>query len=234
MTLQYEAAPMLECVDERVVSPLEFELLEEASALAEVSVSTGVVDAEAGWKAQIEALEAKLEAVIETATRDVEIARHEAEMRTREDLRSEMEQQVAAKRTEVVRLMEQFDRERKQYFAAVESEVVSLALAIAERLLHREATLDPMLLRGVVHVVLSKVEGESRVTLRVPEGQAEEWREIFAGERSDVVVSVMSDGQLVTGDAVLETAVGRVQMGVRDQLKEIERGFFDLLEKRPS
>jgi flagellar assembly protein FliH len=35
-------------------------------------------------------------------------------------------------------------------------------------------------------------------------------------------------------ECVLETSVGRVELGVKAQLIEIERGFFDLLGQRPA
>jgi flagellar assembly protein FliH len=33
---------------------------------------------------------------------------------------------------------------------------------------------------------------------------------------------------------VLDTNVGRVELGVSAQLEEIERGFFDLMQQRPA
>lgn len=234
MILRYEDASVLECVQERSVLPLEFIALEAPNEVTEVLATASVGDADVGWKARVEALEAKLAAATETARLDVETARRNAELQTREELSSEMKQQTVEKRAEVAKLIEQFGRERAQYFADVEGEVVSLALAIAGRVLHREAMLDPMLLRAVVQVALVKVEGESAVTLRVPEGQVEEWCELFGPGRRGAAVTVVADEQLAVGDAVLETRVGRVELGVREQLKEIERGFFDLVEKRPS
>jgi flagellar assembly protein FliH len=35
-----------------------------------------------------------------------------------------------------------------------------------------------------------------------------------------------------TCEAVLETNLGTVDLGIRSQLEEIERGFFDLLDVR--
>ena len=76
---------------------------------------------------------------------------------------------------------EQFGRERARYFAGVEAEVVKLALAIAARVLHREAKLDPLLLAGAVRVALEKVAEDSAMVLRVPVEEVEMWRESFCG-----------------------------------------------------
>jgi flagellar assembly protein FliH len=45
---------------------------------------------------------------------------------------------------------------------------------------------------------------------------------------------VVGDERLAAGECVLETNVGKVELGVSVQLEEIERGFFDLMEQRPA
>jgi flagellar assembly protein FliH len=72
---------------------------------------------------------------------------------------------------------------------------------------------------------------ESSVTLRVSEEQTEYWKRLTQG--GQVVVTVVGDQRLATSECVLETSVGRVELGVKAQLEEIERGFFDLLGQRP-
>ena len=43
----------------------------------------------------------------------------------------------------------------------------------------------------------------------------------------------MGDSALPHGECSLETEVGSTQISLDTQLKEIEQGFFDLLEQRP-
>ena len=43
---------------------------------------------------------------------------------------------------------------------------------------------------------------------------------------------IVADEALAAGECLLETQLGSVDLGVRSQLAEIERGFFDLLEQR--
>ncbi len=130
-------------------------------------------------------------------------------------------------------LCEEFRKERARYFAGVEAEVVKLALAIAARVLHREAKLDPLLLAGVVRVALEKVAEDSTTVLRVPLDAVAMWREIFAGSTVSSP-QVVGDERLGEGECVLDTNVGRVELGVSAQLEEIERGFFDLMQQRPA
>jgi flagellar assembly protein FliH len=45
--------------------------------------------------------------------------------------------------------------------------------------------------------------------------------------------NVVGDPEVGPEECVLETKLGSADLGVRAQLAEIERGFFDLLEVRP-
>ena len=49
-----------------------------------------------------------------------------------------------------------------------------------------------------------------------------------------VMPEIAGDPALGLGDCVLEAQVGTVDLGVRAQLAEIERGFFDLIDRRPA
>jgi flagellar assembly protein FliH len=145
-----------------------------------------------------------------------------------------LEEKIAEEREGVLRTCEQFGRERARYFAGVEAEVVKLALAIAARVLHREAKLDPLLLSAAVRVALEKVAEDSATVLRVPAGEMELWRGVFSAQASQCSVQVVGDERLDGGECVLDTNVGRVELGVSAQLSEIEGGFFDLLQQRPA
>lgn len=127
--------------------------------------------------------------------------------------------------------LDEFRQQREEYFGRVEHEVVRLALAIAERILHREARLDPMLLAGAVRVALGQLSESTEVKLRVPADQAEMWAEMVRLMPSlPLRPEVRPDGELQGAEAVLEASLGTVDLGVRAQLAEIERGFFDVQE----
>ena len=106
-------------------------------------------------------------------------------------------------------------------------------MAIATRVLHRETVIDPMLLAGVVRVALEKLAGASDVVLRVPADTVERWRTGLL-VNPEISIQIVADERMSVGDCVLETNVGKVEFGVSTQLEEIERGFFDLLQQRPS
>jgi flagellar assembly protein FliH len=125
-------------------------------------------------------------------------------------------------------LVENFAAERDRYLLAAEHEVVKLALAIAARILRREAQMDPLLLTGAARVALGQLSASTEVRLRVPAADLDLWTEAMALiPNLPLRPAVVGEDGLRLGDCVLETGLGTVDLGIRAQLAEIERGFFD-------
>jgi len=148
--------------------------------------------------------------------------------------RSAFETQLNAVKSSVAAAIAQFKTERENYFNRVEPEAVQLALAIARKILHREAQIDPLLLTGMVHVALEKLEADTRVRLRAHPSDIPFWTEFFAQQANPSgKPELIGDPGLQRGECALETEFGSTQVSLDTQLKEIEQGFFDLLEQRP-
>jgi flagellar assembly protein FliH len=125
-------------------------------------------------------------------------------------------------------LAEGFARERERYLSAVEHEVVKLALMVAARILRREAQMDPLLLTGAVRVALGQLSSSTRVRLRVPQAEQALWTETILRLPNLAVRPEVVPGEgMQLGECMVETEMGSVDLGVRTQLGEIERGFFD-------
>jgi flagellar assembly protein FliH len=132
------------------------------------------------------------------------------------------------RKRELARLIEEFAEGRDRFLMSVEHEVVKLALAVAARILRREAQMDPLLLTGAVRVALGQLAAASEVQLRVPAAQVEMWTEAVALiPHLKMKPLVIADEEMRLGDCAVESKVGTVDLGVRSQLGEIERGFFD-------
>jgi flagellar assembly protein FliH len=214
----------------RNVSRLEFHPLERLEVLPEFVQED---QTELFLKEEVAALDGRLQSQAKQMSAEMELARSEARTEARREWEKELEERVAEERSSILNACEEFRRERTRYFAGVEAEVVKLALAIAARVLHRETKLDPLLLTGVVRVALEKVAEDSTTVLRVPVCAVEMWREVFAAG-AESSPRIVGDERLSAGECVLETNVGRVELGVSAQLEEIERGFFDLMQRRPA
>jgi flagellar assembly protein FliH len=173
--------------------------------------------------------EASADELAERITRE----RADATRQTEQRLRQEFEAQLQAARAPIAAAIAAFESQRVEYFARVEAEVVRLALAIAAKILHREAQVDPMLVAALVRMTIEKMREGSSVTVRVSPGRAPRWRELFASHTGVTRVEVSEDPDLTDQDCLLETELGVANFGLDTQLKEVEKGFFDLLALRP-
>jgi flagellar assembly protein FliH len=140
------------------------------------------------------------------------------------------------RKQQAARLIEGFSQERERYLRAVEREVVQLALAVSARILRREAQMDPLLLTGAVRVALGQLSGSTQVRLLVPAIDLDLWSEAIAALPNLAVKPTVAAGEgMRLGECVIETELGSVDLGIRTQLSEIERGFFDRAgRERPS
>ena len=148
-------------------------------------------------------------------------------------LKREYEDRANLQAGAVLNAVEKFAEESKQYYARVEIDVVSLALSIAAKILHRESQVDPQLVAALVQMALKQMKEGSAVQVRVRPEEAAWWREHFAAAQLHVNATVVEDSTLQPKDCVLETELGKANLGLDAQLKEVERGFFDVLAKKP-
>ena len=160
----------------------------------------------------------------------IDAAREEARTEGRVEFEHALERGLAAERARVEQVRLEFARDRERYFAAAEGQVVRLALAIARRVLCREVSADAMHLTGTVRAALSRVHDHAESKLKVPVAEVESWRAMFKDDLRDDI-AVVGEPALRTGECVLETSVGRVELGMESQMAEIERGFLELMQR---
>ena len=139
-----------------------------------------------------------------------------------------------AREAKMICAMEGFASERAAYFQRVESELVQLSLAVARKILEREAELDPTLLSGLVRIALDRMGAGTAVRLRVPPSQLSGWQGNDEWKRSRYAFEMAADDTLEPGDCVVETDLGSANFGFEAQLKEIEAGLLSILAQRPA
>ena len=148
--------------------------------------------------------------------------------------RMESEKATAEIRSQICSALQTFSKDRADYFGRIEAEVVRLSLSIARKILHRESQMDPLVLTGVVHVALQKLNSDTRVRLCTHPDEVRFWSDYFKQSKDGPSrVDIVGDPSLSVGQCTLETEFGTTQISLETQLKEIEQGFFDLLEQRP-
>ena len=161
------------------------------------------------------------------------LARMQAVAETEKRLKKEYEAKAEAEAAKVRQALELFKVERKDYFSRVEAQVVHLALAIAAKILHRDAQVDPLLVAALVRVAVDKLHDGSSVSVRVSPETAANWRDYMAIPHNGSTIAIVEDTHLGPDDCILETDLGSADFSIDAQLKEVEQGFFDLLAQRP-
>jgi flagellar assembly protein FliH len=141
-------------------------------------------------------------------------------------------------RAELAPLMERLARTiadlsstRDAFRREAEEDVVRLSLGVARRILHRELSIDPEALTGVVHVALGKFEGRELHRVLVSPDDHAAVSAALGSLRLPRRVEVIADPTLERGAALFETVKGTLDASVDTQLDEIERGFLDVLGK---
>jgi flagellar assembly protein FliH len=118
----------------------------------------------------------------------------------------------------------QFPIVRDRFLESAEKEVVRLALAIAERVLRREAQMDPLFLIGAVRVALGHLAANLRVRLRVPSAEADLWNETLSHiPNLRVRPEVIPDLTMQPGECRIESDMGSADLGLPAQLRTIQR-----------
>lgn len=110
-----------------------------------------------------------------------------------------------------------------------EADVVTLAIAIARRILYREIATDPDALMGLVRSALDKLDSREVRRVRVSPQDAPAIQQRLTG--MPFKVEIAADAKLQRGSAIFETNQGTLDASIETQLGEIERGFADLMKR---
>jgi flagellar assembly protein FliH len=113
-----------------------------------------------------------------------------------------------------------------------EDDLLRLALAIARRILHRELTVDPEAVAGLIRAALDKIQSQEIHRVRVHPDLEQPVRQALERMAAGRNVQVAADRGREFGDVVFETARGSLDASVETQLQEIGRGLADRLRGR--
>jgi flagellar assembly protein FliH len=112
-----------------------------------------------------------------------------------------------------------------------EKDLLKLAIAIARRVLHREVTVDPESIEGLIKVALEKLQSRDVCKVRVHPQHAAFMKASFDRISNSKKIELIADASLRCGDVLFETANGTLDASIESQLSEIERGFADRLQR---
>jgi len=129
------------------------------------------------------------------------------------------------------RAVEEIIEQRRRFRREAEEDVVRLALAIGRRVLHRELSIDPEALLGVVKAALARIEAREVSCLRVHPADVVLIQKHFQQAGRHEHIQVHGDPALERGAVVFDMARGSLDASVETQLEEIQRGLSDLIRR---
>lgn len=136
--------------------------------------------------------------------------------------------EIEAKRAaQVAELANCVAQEREKFLEMAEPDVVQLSLAIAERILRREAQVDPLFLVGAVRVALGQLAQSLHVRLRIPSPEAEIWGEAISRVPNlKVKPEIVCDPAMEAGDCAIESEMGSAELGLYAQLDTMRHALL--------
>lgn len=117
-----------------------------------------------------------------------------------------------------------------------EHDVVSLALAVARRVLHREIQVDEQAILGLVKAAFQNASLREVTHVRIHPQFVPVVQNLLQSMGAPISIQLSGDASLELGGVILETARGSLDASVDTQLDEIGRGFADamsLSRRRP-
>lgn len=171
-------------------------------------------------------------AQLEQALKETEAA---AYARGRHDAETEAHQRFSTTmKTTAERLaqsVKQLADLRPRLCKEAEADLLRLAMAIAQRILHRQLTIDPTALEALVKVSIDRLGRQEQIRARVNPSLREAVQAMLT-KLSSRPIEVAADSNLETGSLIFETSRGQLDASIHSQLDEIERGLIDRLENR--
>jgi flagellar assembly protein FliH len=120
---------------------------------------------------------------------------------------------------------------RKGLFETSEREVIRLALEIARKIIKREVAIDEELILALVRVALERVADQALITVRVnPKDYNAIERHRAASANGGALgesVKLVEDPLIARAGCIIETESGTIDARIEEQLREIEKGFFE-------
>lgn len=123
---------------------------------------------------------------------------------------------------------------RARFRRESEPELLRLALAVAQKILKRELTVDPHSLLGILKAALETINKAEVLCVSAAPEDAPLLSGRLAGMGLPDAVEVKPDRMLERGSLLIETRRGQIDAGVQTQLIEIENGFADRVAAQSS
>jgi flagellar assembly protein FliH len=127
--------------------------------------------------------------------------------------------------------IDQTATERARLRQASEGDLIKLAVAIAQRILHRQISVDPDAIGGIIRAAFEKLQRQEIFRVRAHPSHQQALLKLLPPDGARKV-EIVGDPALPPGGIVFETAMGDLDASIETQLREIECGLADRLRKQ--
>jgi len=129
------------------------------------------------------------------------------------------------------REIEEFGREKDEYWQSIEPELVSLAVEIAEKIIRSEVSARPEAVLDVARSAIRQIRQRESVRLRVNPGDLE----VVKSNRTELLettdgvqhLEVVDDRRVDHGGVVIESDDGMLDARIKTQLSEVEKALAE-------
>ena len=200
-------------------TPPELELLEKIGSREENLQGDELVD-----YAKNEA-----EQILKKAMQEAEAIKEHAKESGLEDAHRAAEESASEKVKEALEILNQAAIERKKIIKDAESEILRLALKVAEQIVKSEVSLHRDVSLNIVSDAISRVSDREQVIIRVNRDDVENIKK-YKDRISSVVdgiksLSIIEDAAVEQGGCVIETNLGYVDARISTKIAAIEEAF---------
>ncbi len=120
-----------------------------------------------------------------------------------------------------------FDSERDQFIAQAQQELLTLALAIAVRITHRQVELDPQIVLENVKSAINLVSSRSEVVLKLNPADLERFKSLDNGNSEQLFnsrhVKIIADETVASGGCIVKTENCTIDAQIKTQIDNIIR-----------
>ncbi|BDC52589.1 hypothetical protein F183_A49040 [Bryobacterales bacterium F-183] len=120
---------------------------------------------------------------------------------------------------------------RPRFRREVEEDAIRLSLAIARKVIRRELAVDTEALHGLVRVALERINARDVLAFRVSSSDAAVLSQQLRAMGLPQEITVRPEAGLPRGSLLVDSAQGVLDVSVDTQLKEIERGLVDAIDR---
>jgi flagellar assembly protein FliH len=134
-------------------------------------------------------------------------------------------------------LLREVASDNEELIRALETQVIELTLAVAEKVIAREARIDPQIVLNVVRSALSEVNDATELRIHVNPDDVplleNRWKEMLprsVAERSDLVTDDLVD----RGGVIVETRIGYADSQLKTRVSQVVTAFQAVLDGEPT